>query len=196
MPRRAPASAEQAQRTLALQRDVVLPAKFVVIAVAFYYLYLSHRWMDEAATTYGVALEMVQNFFGLYIILNVAVAAALLVVRRFPEGFVQWMAFAVGLVDGVFLGGLTLLTGGFDSILYWVFPGVMVINAISIPLATPQIVLNLALSAFFLGAGILETDVHNIESPLPNLPRGWTRSRGAWRFQRRKSKTCCPSRPN
>jgi signal transduction histidine kinase len=164
-----PASAQQAQRTLTLQRDVVLPAKFVVIGVAFYYLYLS-PWMDEAATTYGMALGMVQNFFGFYIILNVAAAAALFVVRRFPEGFVQWMVFAIGLVDGVFLGGLTVLTGGFDSILYWVFPGVMVINAISIPLATPQIVLNLALSAFFLGAGILENEIHG-ETPLQSTYR-------------------------
>ena len=38
-------------------------------------------------------------------------------------------------MDGVFLGGLTVLTGGFDSILYWVFPALIVVNAICIPLA-------------------------------------------------------------
>jgi len=44
------------------------------------------------------------------------------VVRRFPPGVVQWVVFTAGLVDGLFLAGLTVLTGGFESILYWIFP--------------------------------------------------------------------------
>ena len=36
-----------------------------------------------------------------------------------------------------------MLTGGFESILYWVYPVLIVLNAVSIPLAAPQIVLNL-----------------------------------------------------
>jgi signal transduction histidine kinase len=50
-----------------------------------------------------------------------------------------------------------VLTGGFESILYWVYPAVIVLNAISIPLATPQIVLNLLLGIFFLSSGLLES---------------------------------------
>jgi len=78
---------------------------------------------------------------------------------------VQWLVFAVGLADGVFLGGLTVLTGGFESILYWVFPVLIILNAVSIPLATPQIVLNLVLGIFFLGAGWIETQAQ----PDPSL---------------------------
>src|SRR6266516_4594190 len=78
------------------------------------------------------------------------------VVRRFPLGIVQWIVFIIGLGDGVFLGGLTVLTGGFESFLYWVYPTVIILNAISIPLATPQIVLNLTLNIFFLLTIIIE----------------------------------------
>ena len=39
------------------------------------------------------------------------------------------------------------------------FLGLILINALSIPLATPQIVLNLLLSAFYLGAGVLNSSM-------------------------------------
>lgn len=155
VPRTEPAAYDQ--RILMLQRDVVLPAKLVVIGVVFYNLYFS-QWVGGLATSYGVVLETIRGFFAVYILLNLLVGVSFFVVRRFPAGFVQWVVFAVGLTDGLFLGGLTLLTGGFDSILYWVFPALIVLNAICIPLATPQLVLNLTLGAFYLAAGLLEAE--------------------------------------
>ena len=74
-------------------------------------------------------------------------AATLLVLRQFPHRFVPWVVFTVGLVDGLLLAGLTAETGGFGSNLFWVFPGLIVINALSIPLATPRSSLNLSLCA-------------------------------------------------
>ena len=61
----------------------------------------------------------------------------------------------MGLLDGLFIAGLTIVTGGFDSIVFWVFPCLIVLNALSIPLAVPQIVLNLLLSLFYLSAGLV-----------------------------------------
>jgi signal transduction histidine kinase len=45
-----------------------------------------------------------------------------------------------------------------------VFPGLIVVNSLSIPLATPQIVLNLSLSAFYLAAGLLYINVSENDS--------------------------------
>jgi signal transduction histidine kinase len=158
--------AEHAQRIIVIQRNIVLPSKLVVVAVVFYYLYFS-RWTEFTATS-RVVLDILQNWFGPYVLLNVAVATAFFVVRQFPSGTVQWIVFTVGLVDGLLLGGLTVLTGGFDSILYWVFPGMIVLNAFCIPLATPQLVLNLMLSGFFLGAGYLDLNIR--ETAFLSLP--------------------------
>ncbi len=120
-------------------------------------------------TLQGVVLGALQQYFIFYIIFN-AIAAVLLVLRRFPAGFVQWVVFTVGLVDGVLLAGLTAETGGFASNLFWVFPGLIVINALSIPLATPQIVLNLSLSVFYLGAGLAAISIGEADNfQLPTL---------------------------
>jgi signal transduction histidine kinase len=75
------------------------------------------------------------------------------------------------LVDGLFLAGLTAETGGFGSNLFWVFPGLIVVNALSIPLATPQIVLNLSLCVCYLAAGILNISLGETDIVSPGPPQ-------------------------
>jgi len=123
----------------------------MVTAAVLYYLFYT-QWMRDPETPSDVVLEMLQRYFIFYIIFN-AVTSTLLILKRFPAVLVQWVVFTVGLVDGLLLAGLTAETGGFSSSLFWVFPGLIVLNALSIPLATPQIVLNLSLSVFYVGRG-------------------------------------------
>ena len=150
-----PEPREHAARILTLQRNIIMPARLLVVAFVLYYLHNS-PWLSRAVNEYGVMIETIENTFAACALLALVTAVVFYVPRRFPPGIVQWLVFIIGLGDGVFLGGLTVLTGGFDSILYWVYPGVIMLNAISIPLATPQLVLNLALSMFFLMAGLIE----------------------------------------
>ena len=166
-----PEPAQQASRILSIQRNIILPARVMVTLVVFYYLFYT-PWLVMESASWSVVLETLQRFFIFYIIFN-AVAAILLILRRFPPRSVQWVVFTVGLVDGLLLAGLTLETDGFESTLFWVFPGLIIVNALSIPLATPQIVLNLSLSAFYLGAGLLYITITESDStmyPTPALP--------------------------
>ena len=151
-----PESGQYAQGVVKLQRNIILPARLLVVGIVLYHVFTS-PWQGNVANSYDVLLETIEKTFTGYALFVVGVTALFYVVRPFPAGSVQWLAFAVGLADGVFLGGLTVLTGGFESVLYWVYPALIVLNAISIPLATPQIVLNLLLGIFFLSAGLLES---------------------------------------
>jgi signal transduction histidine kinase len=151
-----PEPGDHAQAVLKLQRNIILPARLLVVSMVLYHLYTS-AWLSEVVDNYGVVFETMERTFTAYAFFVLAVTVLFYVVRRPPPGSVQWLVFAVGLADGVFLGGLTVLTGGFDSVLYWVYPVLIILNAVSIPLATPQIVLNLLLGIFFLGAGYVET---------------------------------------
>ena len=159
-----PGHEPQARRIVAMQLDIVLPAKAGVIAIVLYYLFYS-GWLPGVTTTPGVVLETLQRYFIVYTFCNVIAAVILLQWRRFPPGIFQWLVFTLGLLDGLFVAGLALITGGFESTAFWVFPGLIVLNALSIPLAMPQIALNLLLSAFYLSAGLLNA---NIEEPQIN----------------------------
>ncbi|MCS7090820.1 MAG: ATP-binding protein [Verrucomicrobiota bacterium] len=163
------AAAQQDGRVQRLQREVILPAKLVILAAVYHYL-LRAPWTDEPESSFGVVWETLREFFFVYAGLSVVSWLVFFWVRRFPPGTVQWLSFVLGFADGLFLGGLTVLTGGFDSVLYWVFPALIVLNAICIPLATPQVVLNLMLSGFFLVAGLVEPGLRSQELPVPQLP--------------------------
>jgi len=155
---------EHAHNVVKLQRNIILPARLLVVSTVLYHIYTA-QWFTRGDDTYAVVFETIEKTFTAYSLFVLGVTVLLYVVRRPPQGSVQWLVFAVGLADGVFLGGLTVLTGGFESILYWVYPVLIILNAVSIPLATPQIVLNLVLGIFFLGAGWIETQAQ----PDPSL---------------------------
>ena len=147
-----PEPTQQAARVVAMQRGVILPSKAGLIFVALYYLFYS-GWFYEVPSTRSVVQDFLKSYFLVYVLCNLAGAILFALWRRLPPGLFQWLAFTLGLLDGLFMAGIAMVTGGFESIVFWVFPGLIVLNALSIPLATPQIVLNLLLSLFYLSAG-------------------------------------------
>ena len=125
--------AEHARRQLARQRNIFLPARLVVAGLVLFQFYTS-PWLGDVVNTYGVIFETIQSVFITYSAIVLAATVFFYVVKKFPPGTVQWFIFALGIADGLFLGGLTVLTGGFDSILYWAYPALIIVNAASIPL--------------------------------------------------------------
>jgi signal transduction histidine kinase len=151
----APSQPEMAIRLQAVERDIVLPVKAVVIGVLLYNLYYT-RWFEDASIPSSVAQSIVERFFLIYLAVNAVVAAILIFSERFSTLFVQRVIFTSSFFDGLFVAALTFVTGGFDSILYWLLLGLIVRNALSCPLAVPQIILNLSLSFCYLMAGVLD----------------------------------------
>jgi len=164
-----PEPARQAERIVVMQRNMVLPAKFGILAVVLCYLYYS-GWTYEIERTRKVWQDMLEGFLWIYLVCNVIAYVVLFLWRRFPTALFQWLAFTLGLLDGLFVAGLTIITGGFESIAFWVFPGLIVLNALSIPLATPQIVLNLLLSVFYITAVFQNPKIGENELALLAVP--------------------------
>ncbi len=160
---------QEAARTVVMLRNIVLPAKLGIILVVLYFLFYS-GWSYDVPTLRSVWQDTLKGFFPIYILCNVAAYGVLLLWRRFPPVLFQWLAFTLGLLDGLFVAGLIVVTGGFESIAFWVFPGLIVLNAITIPLAMPQIVLNLCLSVFYLTAGFQNPKIGEDQTVLLSVP--------------------------
>ncbi len=121
-----------------------------------YSFYFKRAWIvNKELGALEIAVEATQYLLWLYIAMNAVVAGLLLGIRRVPLPLVQWAVFAMSLVDGIFLSALVALTGGYDSILYWLFLGLIVRGAVSVPRATSQILLNLTLTACYVMAGVI-----------------------------------------
>ena len=167
-----PEPVQHAQRIITVQRDVVLPAKAGVCLVVLGYLFFS-GWVEDPSTR-SVVLETLKQFFAVYLACTVLGSLLFILWRRLPLELFQWLAFVLGLLDGLFMAGLVVVTGGINSIAFWVFPPLIILNALSIPLAMPQIVLNLLLSVVYLIAVVLTPSLNRTETVLTVLPSAST----------------------
>jgi signal transduction histidine kinase len=150
-----PSSEEMAMRLQTVEHDVILPVKAVLVLILAYYLYFS-SWFEDVPLPQSVGQQIIERFFLIYLIFNIAVATILLSSKKLLTSFVQRMIFTANFVDGLFLAALTYATGGFDSILYWLFLGLIVRNAVSCPRAAQQLVLNFSTCFCYLAAGGIE----------------------------------------
>jgi signal transduction histidine kinase len=161
----APDPAEQLFRLKAVERDIVLPIKLLYVSILIYFFYFS-TWYGELGTGREIAEAAVERLFVIYLLVNGALAAFLIGKRRLPLVRAQRAIFGVSVLDALFLAALTLVTGGFDSILYWLFLGLIVRNALSHPAARPQLILNFTVVFSFVAAGVLDVFVSNYDASI------------------------------
>lgn len=141
-----------------VERDVGLPVKASMLLSVGWFLFFSLN-IEALANTSEVALEAVgvlRQVFVAYAILNGCLAIPIWAMRVVPLNVMQLVVFTVALLDAMFVAGLTLVTDGFDSILFWVFPLLIVRNAFSLPVAPLQIALNVLSVLSYVAAGVLD----------------------------------------
>ena len=146
---------QRAVRIQAVEKDVILPLRVLLIAVLGYFFFLSH-WSDVPNHPRGLGLSLFQYFFWFYFAANVVAGAVFISIGQMSLKTTQRINVSVGILDVFLMTGLTFIVDGFDSPLYWVFPVLILHNALAIPLALPQILLNLlAISGYVVG-GVLD----------------------------------------
>jgi signal transduction histidine kinase len=141
-----------------MERNVTLPVKAVAVG-AIFYSFVSTPWFGVTLSMLDVTVETVQYIFWFYVLASAALAVLLLNMGRLPLAVVQWTVVTSSLVDGLFIAGMTLITGGLDSILFWLFVALIVRNAVSIPLGFSQLFLNFAISLCYVLAVALDVSV-------------------------------------
>lgn len=150
------------QRVRFIERGVSIPVKAVVVVLVFYFLFVAD-WFANLTEPRADALDLVRTLFLGYVAINVGVAFFLGGMYELPVRMVQRVVYSAAILDGVGLAALTVLTGGYDSILYWVFLGLIIRNAAVIPETEVQIVVNLFTSSIYLVAGMLDAGLDRME---------------------------------
>ena len=162
----------QVDRLEFMERHLMLPVKGAALVMLFYYLFFAIRVEDITSTRlvasesyqyWTLLLKGVQTFYIFYFILNVAAGFSLFSMRQLSFALVQWIVFVVGILDTLFVATLTLVTGGFDSILFWILLALVIRNAVSIGLAAPQITANLIVMGAYVVAGLVDVSMQQTE---------------------------------
>lgn len=153
-----PEAARQLRRLQIVERDIVLPIKAAVLLILFYAFRKSH-WFGVMFSTLDLVVDYAGYSLAIYTGVNCAGALILCFMSRLPLKIVQWAVFGVSLVDAVFLSALALVTGGYDSAMYWLFAGLILRNAASLPPTLTQVVLNCCVVLCYVGAGGMDAVV-------------------------------------
>lgn len=160
------------QRINFVERGVAIPVKGVLVVLLFYFLFVS-RWFADVTVARAGAWEVIRGIFLGYVAINVGGAILLSGMHQVSVRLVERVVYGLALVDGVGLSALVAVTGGFDSMAYWVFFGLIIRNAAVIPHADVQIAVNLVVSALYVGGGILDLAIgrSELEEVLQTLGR-------------------------
>ena len=152
----------QADFIRAIERNVGLCVKALTIIILFYYLYFSN-WFDDVTTEREIALEIVRRFFLIYFVANLAFGSILVGMDQLPLPLVTRVVFTSNFMDTLLVSALTLVTGGFDSVLFWVYIGLLLRNTVSVPIPVSQLFLNLVSCACYGLAGVLDVLITRAE---------------------------------
>jgi signal transduction histidine kinase len=156
---------QQIARICYMERNIGLPVKAAALVLLVYYLFFSHWFGDFGGSgdfvspdvpAQEVALEVIRRYFLIYVVVSVGFASMLLGYRQIPAQWIPRLVFVNAWFDALFLAALTVVTGGADSALYWVFLGFVVRNTVSTPVTSRQIVLNLVVILCYILASLFE----------------------------------------
>ena len=148
------------RRVELMERDIMLPVKAVFIGMILYSFH-SSAWFGLTWSLLDVTAETVQFIFWFYILANVFFAAILLAAERLPLALVQWTVVTSSLVDGLLIAAMALITGGLDSILFWLFLVLIIRNAVSVPPGFSQLFLNFVISLCYVLMAVLDVSIAN-----------------------------------
>src|SRR2546425_5657837 len=139
---RAPDFGQQATRIRTVERHIIMPVKGAIMLLLVVYLFFSN-WFDEVYTYREAVLLTVRLFFLIYVTINLAGMIILAGMDELPFKLIREIVLVEVVVDVLFWAAMTVVTGGVDRMLYWLFFWVIFCTAVSVPLASTPIVLHL-----------------------------------------------------
>ena len=151
---------QQTQRLVFVETNIMLPIKVAAILAASYFcLLILSGGATEPHVTTGAAYSYYTQL-KVYTVGNLFLWGLLFTARfgRLRAGLLRFSAWFLAMLDGLFLSGLVYFTGGLQSVLYWLYIGLMIRNALDFPTFWPQTLLNLSLCVFYTLAVMLHED--------------------------------------
>ena len=146
---------QRAARIQAVEKDVILPLRGIMIIILSYFLFFT-GWSDATGNPRQYGLTCLRWYFLLYVSGSLAAAGVFVSRRQLTLPKVQWIVFGVGILDALLVIGLVFIVDGFDTQLWGLIPVLILHNALAIPAAMPQLLLNFTLVLSFIAGGMLD----------------------------------------
>lgn len=146
----------QTQRILFVETNIMLPVKVVgILFTSYFYRQVLRYEYDLSALETPPSVYVAQLQF--YTAGNLIFWGLLLAARlgQLWPRVLRFAAFWLAMLDNLFLSGLIYFTGGLDSVLYWLYMGLMIRSAVDFPVFWQQAVFNLSTCLFYTLSAVL-----------------------------------------
>ncbi len=151
------------QRVRFVERNIGVWVKASLAPVIFWFLFSPNTFASLTAPREDV-LNYLRNYTLIMTAITVGYGILLWGMDEVPTRVLERAVSIMAVLDVAFLAAVTLFCGGFDSILYWVFLGLVIRNAAIIPHAEVQILVNLTGCACYVLSGVLDLSLTRIEN--------------------------------
>ncbi len=152
--------------------------KAALLVISSYFLFFSDSFYRVMQPRDDL-LNVVRTFLVIYGTAGVGAAWILLGMRKVSLRVLARVVYIQALLDGVAMAALCLVTLGFESTLFWLFPALMVRAALVVPHVDVQAMINVAMVGAYLVAGGIERAISSEER---NQIESVNVSRTAWRL--------------
>ncbi|MGA1238114.1 MAG: two-component system sensor histidine kinase NtrB [Limisphaerales bacterium] len=149
-------------RLRTVERNLGLPVRAAMLVMLAFYFFHSHWFLEGSLLKEGVQ-EVVKWFFVVYVGCTVVAGVVIAGMEELPFRMVREVVLGLSVLDSVFLGALTAVTGGFDSLVFWVFVILVVRNSVATPAASRQILANAVATGAYAAGGAMAALVTELE---------------------------------
>lgn len=152
----------QLRRILFVETNIMLPVK-VAAMIGAVYLYRLVLMGDPEFIARTDAPQAYFTQLKFYAAGNL-IFWILLLAAHFGElwpGVLSFSAFCLATIDGLFLSALVYFTGGIESVLYWLYIGLLIRNAVDFPLFWRQMLMTIATIGFYSLALVIDADKYD-----------------------------------
>ncbi len=155
-----------------VERNIGLYVRALLSPLLFWFLF-SPNTFTALTTPREEVLNSLRNYTLLMTAITVGYGFVLWGMKEIETRILLRVVYSMAVLDFAFLGAITLFCGGFDSILYWYFLGLIVRNAAVIPRPEIQVLVNLVGCAVYVLSGVLDLALTRIENTvLDSYSRG------------------------
>ena len=150
------------RRVRFVERGLGIWVKAALLLMAGFFLFANDDFGNLMQPRQDV-VAVVRHFFLIYAALSVGAAIVILGLKDVTPRVLERVVYSQALLDGVAMAALCVVTLGFDSTLYWLFPALMVRAALVIPQVDVQVTVNVLTIAAYVMAGGLERAISTEE---------------------------------
>ena len=162
-----PDAGAQMERIRFFERQIGLPVRAAYLLLLGFFILFELEELRGTGTTAFETVSTLQLLYLLYVAVSISYGFVLKGMNGFPFGVVRYAVFVTGIIDAAFLAVLLLYEDGFDSILYWVFAGMLIRNSLSVQKAGLQLTLNVIVTLCYVASGLV--DITNMEFDLRTI---------------------------